>query len=155
MWYRTLDQMFEHKAQIEHALFMRLRICSRCKSMWYFMRLTSTYFEGNGPPELGAHGYSRDSKPRDPQILVGLVMVDGWPIAHQDAYYRSQLGCALRSRAGIGPQQVVSGIQGVRGCRLPRRTDRERTVPGFVRLLCAVRSGFSGSSRSLQARKMQ
>jgi hypothetical protein len=47
-----------------------------------FYDLTSTYFEGQGPPEKGAHGHSRDGKPRNPQVLVGLVMVDGWPIAH-------------------------------------------------------------------------
>ena len=47
-----------------------------------FYDLTSTYFEGAGPPELGANGHSRDGKPRNPQVLVGLVMVDGWPIAH-------------------------------------------------------------------------
>ena len=47
-----------------------------------FYDLTSTYFEGEGPPDLGAHGHSRDGKPRNRQVLVGLVMVDGWPIAH-------------------------------------------------------------------------
>jgi transposase len=47
-----------------------------------FYDLTSTYFEGAGPPELGANGHSRDNKPRNRQVLVGLVMVDGWPIAH-------------------------------------------------------------------------
>ena len=31
---------------------------------------------------MGAHGHSRDGKPRNPQVLVGLVLVDGWPIAH-------------------------------------------------------------------------
>ena len=44
--------------------------------------LTSSYFEGRGPPAKGAFGHSRDGKPRNPQVLVGLVMVDGWPIAH-------------------------------------------------------------------------
>src|SRR5215469_1496350 len=39
-------------------------------------------FEGRGPPEKGAHGHSRDDKPRNPQVLVGLVLVDGWPLAH-------------------------------------------------------------------------
>jgi hypothetical protein len=47
-----------------------------------FYDLTSTYFEGRGPTEMGAHGHSRDGKPRNPQVLVGLVLVDGWPIAH-------------------------------------------------------------------------
>jgi hypothetical protein len=36
-----------------------------------FYDLTSTYFEGKGPPELGANGYSRDGKPRNVQVLVG------------------------------------------------------------------------------------
>jgi transposase len=28
------------------------------------------------------HGHSRDGKPRNRQVLVGMVMIDGWPIAH-------------------------------------------------------------------------
>jgi hypothetical protein len=49
-----------------------------------FYDLTSTYFEGQGPPNTGAHGHSRDGEPRNPQVLVGLVLVDGWPIAHHE-----------------------------------------------------------------------
>jgi transposase len=44
--------------------------------------LTSTYFEGAGDPEIAKHGYSRDGKKRNVQVLVGVVMVAGWPIAH-------------------------------------------------------------------------
>ena len=44
--------------------------------------LTSTYFEGHGPVLLAKHGYSRDGKPRNVQVVVGVVMVAGWPIAH-------------------------------------------------------------------------
>jgi transposase len=47
-----------------------------------FYDLTSTYFEGHGPLGLADHGHSRDDKPRNRQVLVGLVMIDGWPIAH-------------------------------------------------------------------------
>jgi transposase len=32
--------------------------------------------------ELGRYGYSRDGKPRNRQVLIGVVMMDGWPIAH-------------------------------------------------------------------------
>jgi transposase len=81
-WYRTLDQLLEHKAQIEHALFLSLRDLFSLKVDMVFYDLTSTYFEGAGPPEKGAYGHSRDGKPRNPQVLVGLVLVDGWPIAH-------------------------------------------------------------------------
>jgi len=40
------------------------------------------HFEGHGPPTLAKHGYSRDGKPRNVQVVVGVVMVAGWPIAH-------------------------------------------------------------------------
>jgi transposase len=47
-----------------------------------FYDLTSTYFEGRGPMGLAGFGYSRDGKPRKPSCAVGLVMINGWPIAH-------------------------------------------------------------------------
>jgi transposase len=81
-WYRTLDQLLACKAQVEHALFVRLRDLFSLQVDMVFYDLTSTYFEGRGPPGNGAYGHSRDDKPRNPQVLVGLVMVDGWPIAH-------------------------------------------------------------------------
>ena len=81
-WYRTLDQLLERKAQIEHALYLTLRDLFSLRVDMVFYDLTSTYFEGKGPPELGANGHSRDGKPRNRQVLVGLVLVDGWPIAH-------------------------------------------------------------------------
>jgi len=79
-WYRTLDQLIECKAQIEHALYLRLRDLFSLQVDMVFYDLTSTYFEGKGPPEIGANGHSRDGKPRNPQVLVGLVMVDGWTL---------------------------------------------------------------------------
>src|SRR6266700_224983 len=81
-WYRTLDQLLACKAQVEHALFLRLRDLFSLRVDMVFYDLTSTYFEGQGPPGLGAPGHTRDGKPRNRQVLVGLVMVDGWPIAH-------------------------------------------------------------------------
>lgn len=81
-WYRTLDQLLEHKAEIERALFLKLRDLFSLQIDMVFYDLTSTYFEGRGPEVIGAFGHSRDEKPRNPQVLVGLVMVDGWPIAH-------------------------------------------------------------------------
>jgi Transposase DDE domain len=56
-------------------------ISSACKDL-VFYDITSTYFEGAGPAELGRFGYSRDGKPRNRQIVLGVVMMDGWPIAH-------------------------------------------------------------------------
>ena len=81
-WYRTLDRLHACKEETEHALFLTLRDLFSLRVDMVFYELTSTYFEGEGPPDLGAHGHSRDGKPRNRQVLVGLVMVDGWPIAH-------------------------------------------------------------------------
>jgi transposase len=44
--------------------------------------ITSMYFEGAGPEDFAKHGYSRDGKPHNVQVVVGVVMVAGWPIAH-------------------------------------------------------------------------
>ena len=81
-WYRTLDQLLERKPKIEHELYLNLRDLATFQVDVVFYDLTSTYFEGKGPTVLGAHGYSRDCRPRDPQVLVGLVLIDGSPIAH-------------------------------------------------------------------------
>src|SRR5580704_12064233 len=81
-WYRTLDQLLARKSDIECALYLTLRDLFSLQVDMVFYDLTSTYFEGSGPPDKGAHGHSRDGKPRNPQVLVGLVLVDGWPIAH-------------------------------------------------------------------------
>jgi transposase len=74
--------LLAHKAQIEHALYLTLRNLFSLRVDMVFYDLTSTYFEGEGPPALAAHGHSRDGKPRNRQVLAGLVMIDGWPIAH-------------------------------------------------------------------------
>jgi transposase len=107
-WYRTLDQLIERKAQIEHALYLRLRDLFSLQVDMVFYDLTSTYFEGKGPPEIGANGHSRDGKPRNPQVLVGLVMVDGWPIVHhvfegnrRDALTVSDVVIDLERRFGL------------------------------------------------------
>ena len=81
-WYRTLDQLEARKERIERELYLRLRDLFSIEVDLVLYDLTSTYFEGQGPPLLGAHGHSRDGKPRNRQVLVGVVMVDGWPITH-------------------------------------------------------------------------
>jgi hypothetical protein len=108
-WYRSLDQLLAHKAAIEHALFLTLRDLFSLRVDMVFYDLTSTYFEGEGPPDLAAHGHSRDGKPRNRQVLVGLVMIDGWPIAHhvfagnwRDAKTVPQVLRDLEQRFGLG-----------------------------------------------------
>jgi transposase len=81
-WYGTLDRLVAQKKSIEKELFLRLRSLFALNVDLVFYDLTSTYFEGNGPAGLALHGHSRDGKPRNRQVLVGQVMIDGWPIAH-------------------------------------------------------------------------
>jgi transposase len=81
-WYRTLDQLRAAKDRIEVALYHRLRDLFSLKPDLVLYDITSTYFEGTGPHDFACHGYSRDGKPENVQVVVGVVMVAGWPIAH-------------------------------------------------------------------------
>jgi hypothetical protein len=71
-----IARLLEREAEIEHALFITLRDLFSLKVGIY--DLTSTYFEGQGPPGTGLCGHSRDAQAG----AGGLVVVDGWPIAH-------------------------------------------------------------------------
>jgi len=82
LWYETLDDVLDGKPQIETALWQELRDLFSIEPELVFYDITSTYFEGRGPAELGRFGYSRDGKPRNRQVVIGVVMMDGWPIAH-------------------------------------------------------------------------
>jgi transposase len=82
LWYETLDDLLAHKAQTETAIWQELRDLFSLEPELVFYDITSTYFEGHGPAELGRFGYSRDGQPRHRQVLIGVVMMDGWPIAH-------------------------------------------------------------------------
>jgi transposase len=81
-WYRTLDQLMRAKDQIEVRLFRRLRDLFHLQPELVLYDITSTFFEGAGPEDLARHGHSRDGKPQNVQVVVGLVLVAGWPIAH-------------------------------------------------------------------------
>lgn len=80
-WYRTLDRVGEAKPQIEQGIYLRLRDLFGLQVELVFYDLTSTYFEGAGPEGLARYGHSRDGRRRNHQVLVGVVMASGWPIA--------------------------------------------------------------------------
>jgi hypothetical protein len=82
-WYRTLDRLIAAKDKLEVRLYQRLRDLFSLQPDLVLFDITSTYFEGAGPKDFAKHGYSRDGKPQNVQVVVGVVMVAGWPIAHQ------------------------------------------------------------------------
>jgi transposase len=81
-WYGTLDRLAAAKERLEVALYHRLRDLFSLQPELVLYDITSTYFEGQGPDGFARHGYSRDGKKHNVQVVVGLVMVQGWPIAH-------------------------------------------------------------------------
>lgn len=110
-WYRTLDGLLAHKAQVEQGLFLRLRDLFALRPDLVFYDLTSTYFAGRGPTALAHHGHSRDGKPRNRQVLVGVVMVNGWPLAHH--VFRGNLRDAQTVEAVIEDLERRFGLQRV------------------------------------------
>jgi transposase len=82
LWYQTLDDLLAQKDRMEVAIYQELRDLFSLEPALVFYDITSTYFEGQGPAELGRFGHSRDGKPRHRQVVIGVVMMEGWPIAH-------------------------------------------------------------------------
>lgn len=82
VWYRTLDSLIKAKDEIEKDIYIRLRDLFGLKVDVVFYDITSLYFEGDGPNELARFGKSKDGKNRNKQILLGVVMASGWPVAH-------------------------------------------------------------------------
>lgn len=82
LWYHSLDDLVRQKVRIEKQVLLEVRNLFSLRPDLAFYDITSTYFEGVGPAELARFGYSRDGKPRNRQIVIGVVMMDGWPIAH-------------------------------------------------------------------------
>ncbi len=82
-WYRTLDALLAAKEKIEEALYLHVRDLFNLKVDMVFYDLTSTYFCRKSPKgRLRRHGVSKDKKPRQVQVVVGVVMANGFPIAH-------------------------------------------------------------------------
>lgn len=81
-WYRTLDAVYAKKKQIERELYLRLRDLFSLKVDMVFYDITALSFAGkHDKGDLGRHGYPHGSDPRKIQVLFGLVMVGGFPIA--------------------------------------------------------------------------
>jgi hypothetical protein len=81
--YRAMDILLEHKTELELALWNVLKRRFGASPNALFYDITSSYFEGDGPP-LASRGYSRDKRPDRPQVNIGLVITEeGYPITSQ------------------------------------------------------------------------
>ncbi len=83
--YAGLDQLLPHKEAIERHLQQRLGDLFALDYELLLYDITSTYFEGecrHNP--LAQRGYSRDSRPDCPQVLIALVVTsDGLPLGYE------------------------------------------------------------------------
>jgi len=115
-WYRTLDVLLAAKENIEEALYQRVRDLFSVKVDLVFYDLTSSYFCRKQPKQtLRRHGQSKDKRPRQVQVVLGVVMANGFPIAHHvfpgntaDKSTLKKVLTDLQERFGLGHIMVVS-----------------------------------------------
>lgn len=81
-FYRTMNYIEKWQKGIEQEIYFAMRDLFSLKVDMVFYDITSTYFEGRGPEGLACLGKSRDQRPRDKQIVIGLLLCDGLPVAH-------------------------------------------------------------------------
>ena len=81
--YRAMDEMIKKKEELERHIYHKLRDLFSIEVDIIFYDLTSSYFEGRGPEGLARLGYSRDNEPGKTQIVVGVIMCNGFPIGHE------------------------------------------------------------------------
>jgi len=106
--YRALDALIQIKQPLEEALFRRLQHLFNLQVDVVFYDLTSSYFEGDGPP-LARYGYSRDKRSDRKQVLLALACEEhGFPIAHEvlagnraDATTVQEMVAALKERFAL------------------------------------------------------
>ena len=79
--YRMLDVVEKRKEEIEKGIFRLLKKNKEIETDIVFYDITSTYFESSSS-DLAKCGYSRDNRPDKKQIVIGIVLCDGLPIAH-------------------------------------------------------------------------
>jgi hypothetical protein len=83
-FYRALDFLTEHKAEIETAVYDRASDLFNLRLDLVLWDTTTTYFEGRAAEGLAELGFFKDKRPDRVQIMVGLLMTrDGFPVAHE------------------------------------------------------------------------
>jgi transposase len=78
-FYRFLDKLYLSKEKIEVAFFESLVAKKKITKREIKIDTTSTYFEGNSV-SIAMYGYSRDHRKDLKQVILLLVLVDGYPL---------------------------------------------------------------------------
>lgn len=124
--YRAMAWLGENREGLEEELFFKNRDLFSSLSLVFF-DTTSLYFEGRGGESLGRKGYSRDRRPDENQMVVGVV-TDGegrpiacptWPGNTADAATIGPVATSLRDRFGVGDVCIVAdrGMMGERNAK--------------------------------------
>jgi transposase len=83
MWYRTLDALLAAHKAIERELYLRVRDLFSLNVDLVFYDVTNTHFCRRRPKEaLRRHGKPKCGDRRNVLVVLGVVMANGWPIAH-------------------------------------------------------------------------
>jgi len=113
--YRAMAWLGSEREKVEEELFDRNRDLFTNLSVVFF-DTTSIYFEGEGGETLGERGYSKDRRPDENQMVVGVVTdQDGrpiscpmWPGNTTDAKTIVPVASSLRKRFGVGEMVIVA-----------------------------------------------
>ncbi len=82
-WYRTLDALLAARKAIERELYLRVRDLFSLNVDLVFYDVTNAYFCRRRPKEaLRRHGHPKQGESRNVLVVLGVVMANGWPIAH-------------------------------------------------------------------------
>jgi len=83
LWYRTLDALLAARKAIERELYLRVRDLFSLNVDLVFYDVTNAYFCRRRPKErLRRHGKPKQGESRNVLVVLGVVMANGWPIAH-------------------------------------------------------------------------
>ena len=113
--YRAMSWLGDSRERIEDDLFFRNRDLFSSLSLVFF-DTTTLYFEGAGGEVLGRKGYSKDRRPDENQMVLGMVL-DGegrpiaapaWPGNTTDAATILPVAENLRSRFGVSDICIVA-----------------------------------------------
>jgi transposase len=81
-FYRALSFLSEKKNYVEERIFDKRRDLLINEVDIVFFDTSTLYFEGKGPEDFARRGKSKDNRPQENQIVVGVVMSrEGRPIS--------------------------------------------------------------------------